>query len=280
MDEWRARLRRVVAEWGLTPEEQAGIVDELEQHLELKFAEVRLQRGDVAAQEEILAEVSDPALRDVSMHARHHPTAGVQLSRAGARRWTGLLRDLRFGWRALWRNPGSTAMAVIALALGIGLTTVMFSIIYGTLLRGLPFPDGDRIAGVMESNPSHGVDQQDMSMHDFFAYRDGQKSFEAFGAYLPMQTINVSGDERPERLDAARVTVGALSVTRVRPALGRLFRAEDEIPGTGWVAILSYPVWRDRYAGDSERHWACGPDERPARDDHRSHARWVWISER
>jgi hypothetical protein len=251
MDEWRERLRSIVADWGLSPEEQSGIIDELEQHLEQEFADLRSRVGDVAAKERIMAEVNDPALREVSVRSRHHPAQSVEASRGRAPGWAGLVRDVQYGWRALWRNPGTTVMAVIALALGIGLTTVMFSIIYGTLLRGLPFEEGNRIAGVMEANPSRGVDQQDLSMHDFFAYRDGQKSFETFGAYLPMQTINVSGDERPERLDAARVTAEALKVTRVRPALGRLFRAEDEIAGTDWVAILSYPVWRDRYAGDS-----------------------------
>lgn len=251
MDEWRERLRSIVAEWGLTPEDQSAIVDELEQHLEQQFAELRFRIGDGAARQQILSEVNDPALREVSVRPRHHPGTAVQSSRRSAAGWAGFTRDVRYGSRALWRSPGTTVMAVIALALGIGLTTVMFSIIYGTFLRGLPFTEGDRIAGVMEANPSRGVDQQDISMHDFFAYRDEQKSFETFGAYLPMQTINVSGGERPERLDAARVTATALLVTRVRPALGRLFTAEDEVTGTGWVAILSHPVWRDRYAGDS-----------------------------
>ena len=84
-------------------------------------------------------------------------------------------------------------MATIALALGIGLTTVMFSIIYGVLLRGLPFEKADRIAMVMEANPSHGLEELSLSMHDFFAYRDAQRSFETFGAFAPI-TMNISGD--------------------------------------------------------------------------------------
>jgi len=251
MDEWRSRLRTVVDLWELTPEQASGIVDELEQHLEEEFAGLRGRLGEAAALDRIMKQVNDPALQTVAVRARHDPPVTVIASRANGSGWRGLIRDVRYGWRGLGRSPGTTAMAVIALALGIGLTTVMFSIIYGTLLRGLPFEEGDRIAGVMEANPSRGVDQQDLSMHDFFAYRDGQKSFDAFGAYLPMQTINISGDDHPERLDAARVTAEALTMTRVRPALGRLFHAEDEVTGTPWVAILSHSVWRDRYAGDS-----------------------------
>lgn len=251
MDEWRERLRSVVAGWNLPPEEQAAIVDELEQHLEQELLELRAQVGEGAALARIIAQVADPALRDAELVARHTPAVSVDASRRDAREWMGVARDVRYGWRTLARNRGTTAMAVVALALGIGLTTVMFSIIYGTLLRGLPFDDASRIASVMEANPSHGVDQQDLSMHDFFAYRDGQKSFETFGAYLPMQTIDISGDGRPERVSAARVTAGALRVTRVRAALGRLIRPDDELIGAPWVAVLSHSLWRDRYAGDS-----------------------------
>jgi putative ABC transport system permease protein len=251
MDEWRIRLRTVVDLWGLAPEEASGIVDELEQHLEDEFAELRGRLGEAAALDRIMQQVNDPALQSIAVRARHDPPISVIASRANGSGWRGLMRDVRYGWRGLGRSPGTTAMAVIALALGIGLTTVMFSIIYGIVLRPLPFEEGDRIAGVMEANPSRGVDQQDLSMHDFIAYREGQKSFETFGAYLPMQTINISGDDRPEHLDAARVTAEALTMTRVRPALGRLFHAEDEVTGTPWVAILSHSVWRDRYAGDS-----------------------------
>lgn len=250
MNEWRERLRSVVAGWGLSPEEQSGIVDELEQHLEQELAELRPRIGDAAARERIMAQVDDPALREASVRSRHRPVLSVQASRGRARGWAGLVRDFQYGWRALRTSPGTTAMAAIALALGIGLATVMFSIIYGLLLRGLPFDRPDRIAMVMEANPSHGYDELSLSMHDFFAYRDAQRSFETFGAWSPI-TINISGDERPERVGAARVTAAALSVTRVRPALGRVFRASDEVPGGELATILSHSLWRDHYAGDS-----------------------------
>ncbi|MEP6731792.1 MAG: ABC transporter permease [bacterium] len=250
MDEWRAQLRAVVAAWDVSPEEQAAIVDELEQHLEQELAELSPRIGSSAAHDRIMSQISDPALRDASVRARHRPAASVVASRARAFGWAGIARDFRYGWRSLLGNPGTTAMAIIALALGIGLTTVMFTIIYGTLLRGLPFDEGDRIAVIMEANPSQGEPELQLSTHDFFAYRDAQSSFETFGAFTPI-TVNVSGTERPERVDGARVTAAALSVTRARPALGRAFRADDEMPGSELVVILSYPLWRDRYANDS-----------------------------
>src|SRR6185436_17199679 len=138
MDEWRERLRRVVAGWGLAPEEQAGIVDELEQHLDQQLAEWRPRIGEAAARERIIAQVDDPALRAASVRPRHAPVASVQRSRTPARRSPALLRDFRYGWRSLAASPGTFAMATIALGLGIGLTTVMFSLVYEILLRGLP----------------------------------------------------------------------------------------------------------------------------------------------
>ena len=255
MAEWRERLRTVVAGWALSPEEQAAIVEELELHLEQELDELRPRIGDTAAEERIMTQVDDPALRDASVRPRHEPAVSVQSSRAraiaGRPGWSAFVRDIRYGWRSLRASPGTTAMAVIALALGIGLTTVMFTIIYGLLLRGLPFEQSDRIAMIMEANPSNGEPELALSMHDFFAYRDAQKSFEAFGAFSPGVSINISGDERPERVQAARVTAAALSTTRIRPSLGRTLRADDEIPGGQLVVVLSHSLWRDRYAADT-----------------------------
>jgi predicted permease len=142
-------------------------------------------------------------------------------------------------------------MAVAALALGIGLTTVMFSVVYGLILRGLPFENGDRIAMVMEANPSRGEPELALSMHDFAAYRDGQRSFESFGAFMPAVSINISGDDRPERVQAARVTAATLALTHVRPVLGRAFTSLDDAPDGELAVVVSHSLWRDHYASDS-----------------------------
>ena len=143
------------------------------------------------------------------------------------------MRDFQYGWRTLGRSPGTTVMT-IALALGIGLTTVMFSILYGSFLRGLPFDDGNRIALVMTAAAVNGRNEG-LPMHEFLAYRDAQRSFEAFGAYLP-GTVSLSGDENPERVSAARVTAGALSVPRAarpRPHVARRRRGARWRVGDG-----------------------------------------------
>jgi putative ABC transport system permease protein len=250
MDEWRARLRDVVARWDLPPEDEADIFEELEHHLEQQLVELRPRFGDAAALERIMQQIADPTLRSAVVLPRVQPAPSVRASRQNGRGFTGIVRDVRYGWRALLGSRGTSAMATTALALGIGLTTVMFTIIYGLLLRGLPLDEPDRIAMVMETNPSRGMEELPLSAHDFFAFRDAQRSFEAFGAWRPT-TVNLSGDDRPERLQAARVTAAALTLARVQPLIGRSLGADDERPSGASVVILSHVLWRDRFASDS-----------------------------
>jgi putative ABC transport system permease protein len=249
MVDWRRRLRHVVSGWGLSPEDQANIADELEIHLEQQLAELTARVGAAAAVEHILAQIDDPALRDAHVRPRHQPAPSVDASRRAGGGWTGLSRDVLYGCRALARSPGTSLLATVALALGIGLTTVMFSIIYGTLMRGLPYDDGNRIAVIERSAAVNGSDEI-LPMHEFFVFRDAQRSFENFGAYLP-STVNLSGDDRPERIAATRITAGAMAVPQVRPLIGRVVQPSDEVPSSALVVVLSYSLWRDRYAADS-----------------------------
>ncbi|MEO7085086.1 MAG: hypothetical protein ABI442_03145, partial [Gemmatimonadaceae bacterium] len=87
-----------------------------------------------------------------------------------------LLRDVRYGVRSLLKSPGLTLVATLALTLGIGLTTTMFSIVYGALMKGLPYPDGGRIMVVQRSNPARGIDRQGLPIQDYFDYKAQQHS--------------------------------------------------------------------------------------------------------
>src|SRR5690348_18403060 len=88
-----------------------------------------------------------------------------------------LLRDVRYGLRSLVKSPALTIISTFALTLGIGLTTTMFSIVYGALMKGLPYPDGDRIVVVSRSNPVRGIERQDLPIQDFADYKAQQRSF-------------------------------------------------------------------------------------------------------
>jgi len=160
-----------------------------------------------------------------------------------------VFRDIRYGARSLRKSRALTTVAILALTLGIGLTTTMFSIVYGALLKGMPFPDPDQLVTVMRQNLSRGNDRMSTPIHDFLDYRAQQRSFTAIAAYY-QGTVNVSGAEKAERYEGAWITAELFDVLQVRPQLGRTFTRDDEKPGSGNVAVLSYSMWQDRYASD------------------------------
>jgi putative ABC transport system permease protein len=161
---------------------------------------------------------------------------------------SGIVRDLRFAARRLRKTPGLSVVAITALALGIGLTTIMFSIVYGVLVRGLAYPNGDRIAIVYRSNPELGVRRQSLPIQDFYDYRAQQRSFTALGGYTS-GTVTVRGVERADRVDASWMTADVFSILGVQPMLGRGFDEREATPHGDQVAVLSYRTWRDRYDG-------------------------------
>ncbi len=146
-------------------------------------------------------------------------------------------------------------MAVLALALGIGLTTAAFSIVYGALMTGLPYPGGSRVAVVARANPARDIQRSAISIQDFADYATSQKSFTALGGYTS-GTVNVSasgdGADRlaAERFNGSWFTADAFRVLGVPPLLGRTFSAVEAAPGGERVAVLSYSLWQQRYEGD------------------------------
>jgi putative ABC transport system permease protein len=158
-------------------------------------------------------------------------------------------RDIRYGGRMLAKAPGHTVAAAIALSLGIGLTTAAFSIVYGVLWRGLPYPQAERLMQVDTQVPSRDLLYQGVGVHDYLDWCKRQRSFEGLAGYTA-GNVAVSGNDRPERLDGGVLTANALDLLRVRPLLGRGFRPGEDRPGAPPVALLSYRLWQDRYDGD------------------------------
>jgi putative ABC transport system permease protein len=168
----------------------------------------------------------------------------------------GLLRDIRFGLRLLARNPGHTAIATLALGLGIGLCTAMFSIVRGTVLQGLPFERSDRLLHLETNQPSKDIDSREVPLHDFLDWQQRQKSFEGLAAFYE-GTINLSGalgretgSGEPARFEGCFISANAFGLLRARPLHGRTFLPGEDTPGAPAVVILGYQVWQDRYEGD------------------------------
>ena len=165
---------------------------------------------------------------------------------------TSLLGDIRYGVRILVKRPGLSALAVVALAVGIGLTTTMFSIVYAAALKGLPYERSDRLVAIFRNHPAQGVEFTGVTIHDFMDWREQQKSFEALAAFY-VETVNVAGTEgRPIRYYGAYASANLFDILRVRPIVGRSFRPEEDRPSAPLVMLLSYRAWQDRFHGDPE----------------------------
>ena len=162
------------------------------------------------------------------------------------------LANIRYGARMLVKRPGLSASAVIALALGIGLTTTMFSIVYVSVIKGLPFEDSEELVALFRTRPAQGVDFGAVGIHDFLDWREQQQSFEGIAAYYA-ETVNVGGTEgTPIRYLGAYASANMFDLLRVQPILGRTFRPEEDHPSTPPAMILSYRAWQDRFQGDPD----------------------------
>jgi len=153
----------------------------------------------------------------------------------------GLVQDLRYAVRQLWRSPGFIAVAVLTLALGIGATTAIFSVVYGVLLRPLPYRDSNRIMAVFEVNSKGGWSRlADLNFDDF---RDQSRSFQALAKYNDY-VVSVSGASQPTRTTVAWVSPDFLKVFGTQPILGRDFSTSDAKKGAGPTVLVSYGYWR------------------------------------
>jgi putative ABC transport system permease protein len=159
-----------------------------------------------------------------------------------------LIKDIRFGIRSLLKRPGFTAIALVALALGIGANTAIFSLVNAVVLRPLPFPDPDRLVWVW-GNIRSGGNRASVSPLDFLDYREQNKTLENLAATVPLP-VNITGNGDPERLNSSAVTGNYFQTFGVTPVLGRGFTLENEKTGQDQVTVLSHDFWQRRFGGD------------------------------
>ncbi|HSB12437.1 MAG TPA: ABC transporter permease [Blastocatellia bacterium] len=158
------------------------------------------------------------------------------------------LQDLRYGARMLRRSPGFTSVAIIALALGIGGNSAIFSVVNAVLLRPLPYAEPDRIMRVFASAPERGLNQTSLSIQLVTAIGEQNQVFEQAGAYTG-DSANLTGIDEPLQLAVARVSSGVLDVLRVNPVSGRNFVLEEDKAGGPHVVILSHNLWQRQFGG-------------------------------
>ena len=160
-------------------------------------------------------------------------------------------QDLHYAARAFRRTPGFALAATLTLALGIGATTTVFSVVDAVLLRGLPYPDADRVVNLWETSDNGGL-----RLPSYLAFKDWREASQTWGAAFESlafvkgaEAIYV-GEHGPERLLASSVTPGFFHLLGTPPLLGRTFLPDEERSGANRVVVLSYDLWQQRFGGD------------------------------
>src|SRR6202030_3408441 len=214
--------------------------EELQAHLDLLTAE-NVRRG--------------MTLKEARYAARRE-FGGVEQTKESYREQRGLpfvdtlLQDLRFALRMLGKKPGFALVAILTLALGIGATTAVFSVVDRILFRSLPYPEDDRLVSFGGMAP---FDSREFMLGpDFVDWRPRQRPFEAITAVEPGSVDCDLTEQNPARLSCGQADAAFLSTFRIHPILGRNFTHEEDRPNAPCVALLSYGLWRSRFAGDPQ----------------------------
>jgi predicted permease len=251
MPDWNDRIRKQLADLNLAPTREAEIVEELAQHAEDRYREL-LSGGatEAEARRATLDEIGGHKLlaRELGAIERADAPEPVVLGARSGRLLAGLGQDLRYGFRTLRKDPGFTAVAMLALALGIGANTAIFSVVNGVLLRPLSFPDPDRVLMIYESNAE--FNRASVAYPNYLDWRRESRFFTDMGA-VRNDDFNFTGAGQPERVSGKYVSASFFPVLGVTPLLGRSFLPEEDRRGAACAVVLSYGFWEERFGGDA-----------------------------
>jgi len=252
MPDFKAEIRARLAELQLSAVREAEIVEELSQHLEEEYERaLRSGSSEDAAHQRALEQLAASdllrrELRRVERRVSQEPVApGAQLK---TNFFGDLTQDIRYALRVLAKNPAFTFIAVIALALGIGANSAIFSVVDAVLLRPLPFKHPEQLVMVWENAAHLGFPRNTPSPANFLDWQKQTQSFSGMAAMVE-RSFNLTGVGEPERLEGRRVSANLFELLGVPAALGRTFVADDDRPGTH-VVLLSYSLWQRRFGSD------------------------------
>jgi putative ABC transport system permease protein len=185
-----------------------------------------------------------------ALRARWEQMTSRSKSGRNTRRTPVVVHDIRGAVRLMRSQPVLSTAIVLMLALGIGATTAIFSVVHGVLLKPLPFPDPDRLVQVRGSIPSRGWNRITLTEANFWDLYDRNRTLEEFGI-LSFESFTLTGIAEPQRVSAGEVTTGFFRALGVRPVLGRLFEKGEDLPGRGErLVLLGHRFWNERFGGD------------------------------
>ena len=157
-----------------------------------------------------------------------------------------LVRDASYGLRTFARTPGFAVAAIVSLAIGIGATTAIFSVVSALLLRPIPYKDADRLAILWNRSPGLNITEDWFSTAQYFDIKDGHRGFDQLAMAIGA-LVNLTSDGEPERVGAGRVSSALLPMLGVKAEYGRLFTPEEDVPGRTGTALLTHGMWVRRY---------------------------------
>lgn len=238
-DVWRrVAPRRVIAR---------DVSDELRFHLEERVTELVASGWDTdSARREILRRFGDIERIEEACLVYDGQRVERKMRRMGMESW---IRDVAHTFRTMRRNPGFYAVVVLTLALGIGASTSVFSVVEGVLLRPLPFPEAHRLMMVWENDSATGTLRENASVADYFDFVERNRSFTVLGMYGRGTGVLQQADTPPQEVDIVRVSQSVPAVLALDPTIGRWFDPTDDVPGAPDVILLSHHLWQTHFAG-------------------------------
>jgi putative ABC transport system permease protein len=251
MPDWKPRLQRVFDDHGHACD--ADVLEELCTHAATEYDALRARGSDASEAERRVDDLIGVWVREAAdLHRRPKRASVIPLSSAGGVPLPGLLQDLRYGIRLLRRQPGFAAVAILTMALGIGATTMLFSVAYGVLLKPLPWADAAQLVRVTETREGRtGRVLGTVSNGTFLAWRDHRSTIEDIGGWLT-QTATLTGAGDPVRVSLIPTTPSLFRILRVHPQIGRLFNEGEGASNQPGAVILSYGLWHERFGGRSD----------------------------
>ena len=250
MPDWTNEIRKQLAGLNLAPAREAEIVEELVQHAEDRYRELRsCGSSESEARRIALEDVSGRQVLAAELRAVERvdaPEPVVLGARGKGRLLSGLGHDLRYGFRTLRKSPAFTAVAMLALALGIGANTAIFTVVNSVLLRPLPYPDPGRLLQVYETSAE--FSRSSVAYPNYLDWRRESRSFSEIGAYRT-DDFNFTGNGQPEQLSGAWVSASLFPALGVPAALGRSFLPEEDRQGGGCTVMLGNAFWKERFGG-------------------------------
>ena len=250
MPDWNEQIREQLADLKLAPAREAEIVEELAQHAEDRYRELRTGGVTEAEARRIaLDETGGHELLAKELRTIERPAPEPVVLGVGSRGHllASLAQDLRYGFRTLLKNPGFTAIAMLALALGIGANTAIFSVVNGVLLRPLAYPDPGRLMLISETTPE--FSQMSVAYPNFLDWRRESRSFTDIGA-ARNDDFNFTGTGQPEHLSGEYVSASLFPVLGVTPFMGRSFLPQEDRQGAPCAIMIGYGFWKVRLGAD------------------------------